>query len=228
MTTGKIRLRFCILILASLISGCVVPYAYPRVDKTEAIPVNERDVTAFRVDYTAAGDERWERESSEYHLALLPIDPKHSEIPEQSRVGLERGLFLYMFHLAHNDKVGEYVEVRLYRRGSHTLRLNNSYQGGPLPWVPTNTWLEREDALDTLFSPDVAGTTTSTADDPPLKRVVEDVCRFTPIGTEAFGKACAFGVAEYSVLKADTAISEPDRQRIEAKEAFLRKLATTK
>jgi hypothetical protein len=232
MIDRKYFLRFWLLLLALFASGCAVPYAYPRVDKTEAIPVSERDVTAIRVDYTAAGDERWEREASEYRIALVPIDPKQSQIPEQSRVGLERGLYLYMFHLAHNNKVSEYVEVRLYRRGSRTVRLNNSYQGGPLLWVPTKTLLDREDAIDTMFSPDVAGTaTTGPADAPPLELTAEEVFRFTlftPLGTEPFRQACAFGAREYAVLKVDPALPAADRERIEIKESYLRKLASTR
>lgn len=210
-------------------TGCAVPYAYPRVDKTEPIPVNGRDVTAFRVDYTAAGDEKWEREASEYRIALLPIDPQHSEIPEQSRVGLERGLYLYMFQLDRNNKVSEYVEVRLYRRGWRTLRLNNAYQGGPLKWEPAKTLLEREQAVDTLFSPHVAGTANiELEDNPAIHFDSNEIFRFKMTTTDAFRQACAFGAGEYAALGTDGVLSAPDRQRLEVKEAYLRKLTVAK
>ncbi len=214
-------------VFTCMMAGCAVPYAYPKIDKTQRIDLGEsaKGVTALRVDFTAAGSARWERRASHYEIALLPIDPEHSEIPEQSRVGLERGLYHYMFDLTHNNNVGEGMEVRLYRRGSRALRLNNSYQGGSLPWTAATTPLEREQAIDTMFGPDVAGiASTQPSDDPPVAMSAEELFQFTASGSTAFKQACDFGAAEYAAMKVDPALSAADRERIAAKEAYLRNL----
>lgn len=215
--------------LLAVSAGCAVPYAYPRVDKTQSIRLDEgtAGVTAFRVEYTAAGNPRWDRRASVYRIALLNIDAERGEIPEQARVGIERGLYLYMFHLTHDLKVDEGVEVRLYKHGYRSVRVSRTYQGGPIRLQPALTAPEREDAIDTMFGPDVAGSaTTQPADDPPVVFPAEELFLFWRARTSELSAACRFGADEYAALAVDA--TGPARDRLLAKEVALRRFVRDK
>lgn len=218
------------LIAAAVASsaGCAVPYAYPKLEKTQTVRLAEslEGVTAFRVEYTAAGNPKWDRRANAYQIGLLRLDPQRTDIPEQARVGVERGLYLYMFHLTHDLKVDEGVEVRLYKRGYRCFQINRNYQGGEIRMLAATTEAEREDAIDTMFGPDVAGfAMTQPADDtPPVMFAAEEIFHFAPTRTPEYLSACAFGAQEYAAL-AGTMAAPADRERIQFKQHVLQWLS---
>ncbi len=206
------------------LAGCALPYAYPRLDATKPVRLaNSMDgVTAFRVEYTAVGNPKWDRQASEYDIRTLSVDPGTSEIPQQARIGIERGLFLYMVHLAHDLKLDQGVEVRLYKRGYRSAQIARGYQGGALELLAAKNVTERENAIDMMFGPDVAGSSSMlTPDDVPIIQEADDLFAFEQTGSASYKSACQFGIDEYAWMEKDAQLGDLPKARIEKKRQAL-------
>src|SRR5438046_2056215 len=90
------------LVFLGCLSGCLVPYAYPKVSWTPSVSVGAKreEVHAFRVDVT--GDIVDIGESDRFTLTrITPISGDHE--PSQARISLEYGY--YVFGIALNYPV---------------------------------------------------------------------------------------------------------------------------
>ncbi len=212
------------MLLVTICSGCVIPYAYPHVDRTLPVPLGQMDkgVFAFRVDYTAdSAHGRWDRLTTGYEISSIVLSGKQA-IPRQTRLALARGVFLFAVALNHDLRTDDYVEVRLYRRGYRVIVLDNIGKTS-LDWVPVKSTLEQELCIGTMFSHhqsplDLHHEHTS----PPQPRSAEQVFEFTTTKKSGFREACGFGDREYEDLAQSTGICADAATRCMSKACFLK------
>jgi hypothetical protein len=148
------KLFACLLVLPFLpgITGCLIPYAYPKVSWTPSLNVgpNAEEVRAFRVDVT--GDIVDIGESDQFTLAsVTPISGERE--PAQARLSLEYGIYtssrqLQPFPVHH----GHSTLLRLYRPGYQLVEVKSFEFPPNINWIAAPDLLAQEKAVDALLS----------------------------------------------------------------------------
>lgn len=153
MTRARVsRLLLAAIGAASpLTAGCLIPYAYPKLDYVPgaAFAPNGSDVHAFRVDASADQLDLGESGTS---FGLKPIELRpDGRLPGQIALSLERGV--YVAGVAVNYNVGRVhtTRVRLYRPGYQLVEVSAWGSSGPVVWTPATDWAAQEKAIDDLL-----------------------------------------------------------------------------
>src|SRR4029077_15165283 len=139
------------LAFLSCLSGCLVPYAYPKISWTPSVSVraNPEEVRAFRVDVT--GDVVDIGESDRYTLS--PITPISGDRePSQARISLEYGYYVVGIALNYPVHHGHSTLLRLYRPGYQLVEIKSWEFPGKIAWIPAPDLAAQEKAVDDLLS----------------------------------------------------------------------------
>jgi hypothetical protein len=135
---------------ALLATGCLIPYAYPKLDYVPGTDLGPKapDVHAFRVDVTARQVDIGETGT----FTLTEIEPRaDGSFPAQTRFSLERGVYLATVPLGFNVGRRHATRVRLYRPGYQVVEVPAWGSAAGARWVPAADWLAQERAVDDLL-----------------------------------------------------------------------------
>lgn len=227
---GRMVLRACGL-MSLLLSGCMLPYAYPTVSYVPPVRVGTArdEVHAFRVDIADddhSGDYLPERDR--YVLHPLPLHPDGS-FDSQIKVAVDYGWFLNCLAYFSDGYTHHTMRVRLYRPGYQTIEIEPWQKDARLEWVEVRSPEEREQAIDDLVStwdttPIAIQNRVSQAGFVPPRDPL--VFRYLAPGSAGGGhlRALQFAAREYERLGRNT--PEPElRDRLQAKAKALHELA---
>jgi hypothetical protein len=142
--------RVALLAPAALGAGCLIPYAYPKLDYVPGCDLGPKvtDVHAFRVDVTA--DQADIDANGSYTLSEI-VPKSDGTFPPQANLSLERGH--YVFGVVLNYNVGRLhaTRVRLYRPGYQLVELPAWSSNKDIVWRATTDWREQEKAIEDLI-----------------------------------------------------------------------------
>lgn len=182
----------CLVCLPSL-SGCIIPYAYPKLDFTRALQLDAPpgDVRVFRVDVAQAKSgppATFELEQ----LTEISV-PSSGKVTPQIQASLPTGVYFFMGALNYDFGSRRTLALRVYRPGFELVEVKSMERTNQLAWAPAPDLAVQERALDTLF---------------PLKRgdefqAGERVTNRGSISPE-HRAALLYGAAEYERLAATT------------------------
>ena len=179
------------------VGGCVIPYAYPKLDYTQALqldaPVGE--VRVFRVDSVQSKLDfsRSERET----LAEIPVS-ETGQVATQIKPSLPVGVYLFMGALNYDYRSSASLALRAYRPGFELVEIDSLEQVDHIAWTPAYDLAAQERALDSLLPLAMHG-----GAEPQVKLEVGS-------SSPAHRAAILFGAAEYSRLA--TLADLPDAQ----------------
>jgi hypothetical protein len=145
---------FACLVVSALLfcsSGCLVPYAYPKVSWTRGVSVGPKpeEVRAFRVD--VIGDIVDIGETDRFVLA--PITPIFGDRePIQAKISLEYGIYVVGIALNYPIHHGHTTLVRLYRPGFQLVEIKSWEFPGNVTWIGAADLLAQEKAVDDLLT----------------------------------------------------------------------------
>lgn len=205
-------LAVCLACVPSL-SGCVIPYAYPKLDFTRSLQLaaSPTEVHVFRVDVAQAKSGSpaiygWEQ------LTEVPVQDS-GRVSPQIKSSLPHGVYLFMGALNYDFGTSSALVLRAYRPGFELLEVKSMERTDQLAWIPAAELAAQERALDALF-PLAEG-----AEFQASKRVVHPGSI-----SAAHREALHFGAAEYERLATSTD-SQDDRAGLRKKAERLRERA---
>jgi hypothetical protein len=227
---GGIALLAC-GIIPLLMTGCLMPYAYPTVSYVPPVSVGpaREEVHAFRVDI-ADQDNSSVRlpERDRYVLRPLPLHPDGS-FDSQVKVAFDYGWILNCLAYFSDGWTHHTMLVRLYRPGYQTIEIESWQQNSRLQWIEARSPEEQEQAIDDLVSTwnttpvSVQNHVSQTGFVPPRDPIVFRYLAPGSAGQEHV-RALQFAANEYTRLTRNLPDSEL-RTRLLAKEKALRHLA---
>jgi hypothetical protein len=190
------------LVLISTLSGCVIPFGYPRLECTLPVKVESEgnDVHAFRVDFTRSQIDigAWTAPGGET-LAEVPVTAS-DRIPAQIKSSLTYGVFVIGIAVNYFVETDHWVALRLYRPGFELVEIRSCELANRVLWKLAPGLEAQEKALDALFAyPEYYGSSP-----PPAHKA-----------------ALLFGASEYERL-ASLAIVPEQRKRLADKAKSLR------
>lgn len=134
---------------ALLATGCLIPYAYPKLDYVPACDVGPAsDVHAFRVDVSARQIDIGETGS----FTLTEIEPRaDGSFPPQVGASVERGYLVLGIAINYNVGRLHATRVRLYRPGHLLVELPAWGSARDVVWTAAPDWAAQEKAIDDLL-----------------------------------------------------------------------------
>jgi hypothetical protein len=150
MKCASRRVGVTLLAPVFLATGCLIPYAYPKLSYVpgyDAAGLKATDVRAFRVDVTA--DQADLDENGEYTLTeIIPSSDKC--FPPQAQLSLERGVYV-LGPLNFNMGRLHTTRVRLYSPGYQLVELESWCSTDKVRWQLASDWNACEKAIDDLL-----------------------------------------------------------------------------
>ncbi len=196
------RLAGCVLLL----SGCIVPYTYPRLSYTPRIPVDAPcdELNVFRVDFTKHSTDIDSFVPEDGMQQLSRVAPATTEtVPPQVKLSADYGFAViggalnYLVHTNHS------VGLRVYRPGFELVEFRSWERRDKVVWKSAPDLAAQEETLDRLF---------------PIGRL-DTECK-----AEEHKAALLFGASEYERLSAKSS-ADDDTVRLTRKAAALRAIA---
>lgn len=181
-------------------TGCLLPYAYPKVSYIPAVSREDfpADARAFRVDVTARHADAGE--NGEHTIG--PITPlPGGSVPPQARASLDHGIAVWG-PLSYTAGEAHTTRVRLYRPGYRTVEITSWALRNDVKWEKAADWSAQEQAVDDLLRcPSVLGKHTKPA----------------AVPEAASGETLLFAAAEYERVSGLARESEAARLREKAR-----------
>lgn len=185
-------------------SGCVIPYAYPKLDFTRALQLDmpPGDVRVFRVDVAQAksgppATYGWEQ--------LTEISVRDSgRVASQIKSSLPHGVYLFMGALNYDFGTSRTLALRAYRPGFELVEVKSLERTDQLVWISAPDLTVQERTLDALFPLEEG------AEFQIGKRVVHRGSI-----SAAHRQALHFGAAEYERLAATTDVREQQSKLVD-------------
>ncbi|WP_254506560.1 hypothetical protein [Anatilimnocola floriformis] len=136
-----------------IISGCALPYAYPKVDFTRALQIaaSPDEVHVFRVDIGQVTENSHINYYSSERLTELTVGGD-GQVATQIKPSLPVGVYLLMGALNHDFRVNRTLELRAYRPGFWLVKVESMEKVKEVVWTPALNVEAQERALDGLFS----------------------------------------------------------------------------
>lgn len=164
-------------------SGCIIPYAFPKVDFTRALQLDaQTDARFFRVDktqvtlpYPAFVKEQ---------LSQIPVT-KSGTVAAQFKPSFRNGIYLFMGVLNYDFGQGRHLALRAYRPGFELVEIESMEQFERIDWIPAEDLAAQEQALDSLVT---------------IERYVDYMIQAEGSSSAAHREALLFGAAEYERL----------------------------
>src|SRR5262245_27274829 len=117
-----------------LLSGCIVPFAYPTWSQTPLLSLDapSKEVHAFRVDVKEdwSSPEFWK----ENQYKLTPVSTFAGHALPQTTVSADYGCLLLFVALNYVVHTHHTLELRLYRRGFETERISSWDLAREIDW----------------------------------------------------------------------------------------------
>ena len=145
------------LLIAALVvclpslTGCVIPYAYPKLDFTRALQLDAPpgDVHVFRVDVAQAKSGipacyGWEQ------LTEIPLRDS-GRVPSQIKSSVPAGAYLFMGALNYDFGISSNLALRAYCPGFELVEVKSMELTNQLAWIPAPDLAAQVGALDALF-----------------------------------------------------------------------------
>lgn len=146
------RARLLVCGVVALASGCLLPYAYPKLDYVPGTGVGADGpvVHAFRVDATL--DQIDIGEQGTFKLrAIGPLEK--GRLPGQFGASLERGYYVAGGAINYNVGRRHDTRVRLYREGYELVEIPAWGWPGSIVWTRATDLAAQEKAVDDLVRP---------------------------------------------------------------------------
>lgn len=182
-----------------LATGCLIPYAYPKLDYVPGTDLGTKatDVHAFRVDVTARQVDIGESGS----IRLTEIQPRaDGSFPAQTKLSIEHGVYIVGGALNFNVGQMHTTRVRLYRPGYHLVEMPAWGSANDAVWTPAPDWQAQEKAIDDLLQrPAVSASAAHFVKSQGSFWDAENQPRQPPelTGSPATSRVFAFAAAEY-------------------------------
>jgi hypothetical protein len=193
-------------------SGCVIPYAFPKLDYTRALQLDAppTEVHVFRVDKTQI--------TTPYPVnireRLSQISAgSNGKVAAQFKPSLRSGIYMFMVALNYDFGSGKYLALRAYRPGYELVEIESLEKVEQIHWTPAKDWAAQEQAVDSLL--------------PDPHHESRGSCLQQEVGSSsaAHRQALLFGAAEYDRL-AQIAETPDDQMRCQRKARNLRERAS--
>jgi len=195
------------------VSGCVIPYAYPKLDFTQALQLDVplEEVRVFRVDVAQSKGPAPAAIYARERLAEVPV-AETGKVATQIKPSLPVGVYLLMGALNYDYRSSASLALRAYRPGFELVEIDSMEQVEQIVWIPAYDLAAQEWALDSLLPLEM--------DQDAGSHVTQEV------GTcsTAHREALLFGAAEYARL-AMIAESHDEQTKLQEKAGKLREWA---
>jgi hypothetical protein len=181
-----IFIALCLVYLPCL-TGCIIPYAFPKVDFTRALQLDvpQEDARFYRVDKSQI---TWPYPVFvKEQLSQIPVT-KSGKVAAQFKPSFRNGIYLFMGALNYDYGQGRHLAVRAYRPGFELVEIESTEQVDRIDWIPAEDLAAQERAIDSLV---------------PLETYWSDhIIPAEGSSSTAHRDALLFGAAEYERLAA--------------------------
>src|SRR6266436_5073668 len=146
--------RLVLTVCPLLLSGCIIPYTYPRLSCTPGLAFDApvEVVHAFRVDFTnyTADIGSFLPEDGVQQLSEISLDSAPN-VPAQAKLSVDYGFLLIGVALNYFIHTNHTVGLRIYRPGFELVEIHSWERGEQIAWKPATDIAAREETLHRLF-----------------------------------------------------------------------------
>jgi len=205
------------VLLPPLLSGCLVPYVYPKLEYTPPVKLSEpaSEIHAFRVDCSRLHVDVGEIVSEcSSEIAISAVN----EAPPQIKPSVTYGFAVLGIAVNYLVQKDHTVVIRMYRPGYALVEIKPGEHLDQIVWTPALDLESQEKALDRLLPPKSDDKTQDSNSWLSSRRLRSGS------SSSAHRAALLFGASEYDRLAASA--PQTDKIRLEGKVRELRRLAS--
>jgi hypothetical protein len=204
---GPLLGRALAIYFFSVLPGCLIPYAFPKVDQTPLSWATEEtnEIHVFRVDVTRDFIDIGGTDS--HTLSEVKFLPGGWVLP-QTKVSATYGLYVFGIVLNYPAYISHSLELHLYRPGHKLVDLESWQLPKAIAWEKVDGLQAQEQTLDRLFLVAEADRADKRLE-PPIR------ARLSPGSVSVeHRKALLYGASEYERLASTSAASAPENQEV--------------
>jgi hypothetical protein len=211
--------------------GCMLPYAYPHVERLPSVHVATAPAEVHAFHVAARGKSAdFSADTEEYSLCRVPLSAD-GRVPAQTSLDVNYGVYVIGVALNYPIHYTHFTRVRLYRPGYALVEVKPGTDPGKVEWKPAADLAAREKAVDDLlsepFDMGLAGRMPM-LDKPGASAEVWSISRLSPgSASPAEREALVFAAGEYErlVLLPGSGLDGETKERLMRKAQQLRQQA---